>query len=154
MPNDYLKKLLARFETVSVMAVRLLLILSVAVAVAILYVMFFNGVWTQLSTIDSVSNLQRALQQVFAGVLLILLGLELIETLNAYSSNHGVRIEIILIVAMIALGRHIVQMDFEHLSGPVLIGVAGLMIALAASYFLIKSAHRDSARTTGAGDGH
>ena len=45
-------------------------------------------------------------------------------------------------VAMIALGRHIVQMDFEHLSGPVLLGVALLMVALATSYFVIRRAHR------------
>ena len=153
MADEHPTDLFKRFEAVSVMALKLLLILSVVLAIGILYVMFVNGVRAQLTAIDSVGNLQRALQQVFAGVLLVLLGLELIETLNAFAAEHRIRIEIILIVAMIALGRHIVQMDFEHLSGPLLLGIAGLMTALAASYFLIKAAHRQSERPAGEGPG-
>ena len=42
---------------------------------------------------------------------------------------------------MIALGRHVVQMDFEHLSAGLLLSVGGLMTALAVSYFVIKKAH-------------
>jgi hypothetical protein len=36
-------------------------------------------------------------------------------------------------------------MDFEHLSGPVLFGVAAVMIALAISYFAIRRSHSESA---------
>ena len=132
-----------KFEAASVVVLKLLLMLSVAVAIVMLYVLFFGGIREHLTSIESVVGLQTALQHVFAGVLLVLLGLELIETLNAYSADHHVRIEVVLIVAMIALGRHIVQMDFEHLSGPVLFGVAALMIALAVSYFAIRRSHRD-----------
>lgn len=142
MSSEYSRKLVARFEVLVVLALKVLLTLAVALAIVLLYVLFINGVREQTTAIDNVGRLQSALQQVFAGVLLVLLGLELIETLNVYAAEHHVRIEVILIVAMIALGRHIVQMDFEHLSGPVLLGVAGLMTGLAASYFLITSAHR------------
>ena len=44
----------------------------------------------------------------------------------------------ILVVAIIAVGRHIIQIDFEHTSGAVLAGTATLMLALAASYALIR----------------
>jgi uncharacterized membrane protein (DUF373 family) len=136
-----------KFEAASVIVLKVLLIMSVAIAIVMLYVLFFSGIRAHLMAIDSVSAVQTALQHVFAGVLLVLLGLELIETLNAYSADHHVRIEVVLIVAMIALGRHIVQMDFEHLSGPVLFGVAALMIALAVSYYAIKRAHHDERPT-------
>ena len=142
MSNGNSHKVVARFEAATVLALKILLTLAVALAVVLLYVLFINGVRSQLTAIDNVSGLQASLQQVFAGVLLVLLGLELIETLHVYAAEHHVRIEVILIVAMIALGRHIVQMDFEHLSGPVLLGVAGLMTGLAVSYFLITTAHR------------
>jgi uncharacterized membrane protein (DUF373 family) len=144
MRNGYTHEVLKRFEAAAVIMLKLLLVLAVALAIVVLYVLFVDGVRTNVTSIDRVSGLQSSLQQVFAGVLLVLLGLELLETLSAYSAEHRVRIEVVLIVAMIALGRHIVQMDFGHLSGPVLLGIAGLMTALAASYFLIKSAHRQS----------
>ena len=151
--NDkYLARAIRLFESGTVIVLKLLLVLAVAVAIGILFVLFFSGVRAHVTEISSVAALQSALQSVFAGVLLVLLGLELIETLNAYSAEHRVRIEVVLIVAMIALGRHIVQMDFEHLSGSLLFGVAGLMTALAGSYFLVRRAHPES-QASGERDG-
>ena len=141
MRDGFFPKALARFEAATVAALKLLLVLAVAVAVIVLYVLFVGGVRAHLTSIDNMASLQSALQRVFAGVLLVLLGLELIETLKAYSADHRVRIEVVLIVAMIALGRHVVQMDFEHLSAGLLLSVGGLMTALAVSYFVIKKAH-------------
>jgi uncharacterized membrane protein (DUF373 family) len=133
-----------RFESAAVMAIKLLLMVAVALGILILYTLFISGVRASLATIDSVHQLQTALQHVFAGVLLVLLGLELIETLNSYTAEHRIRIEVVLIVAMIALGRHIVQIDFEQMSAPGLLGMAALMMALAASYFLASRVHRES----------
>jgi uncharacterized membrane protein (DUF373 family) len=123
------------------MAVTFLLVLSVAIGIVVLYVLFINGVRSNLTNIDSVAGVQTALQQVFAGVLLILMGLELIETLKTYFAEHAVRIEVILIIALIAVGRHVVQVDVVHLSGATLAGMAALIIALSLSYFLVKKAH-------------
>ena len=139
--DTYLGGAIRRVESGTVIVLKLLLVLAVTVAIGVLFVLFFSGVRVHITEISSVAVLQSAMQRVFAGVLLVLLGLELIETLNAYSAEHRVRIEVVLIVAMIALGRHIVQMDFEHLGGPMLFGVAGLMIALALSYFLVRRVH-------------
>lgn len=136
------ERIAKRFEVMAVIAVGFLLILAIAIAIVILYVLFINGVRAHLTTLDSVGDVQEAVQRVFAGVLLVLLGLELIETLRFYFVEHRIRIEMILIVAMIAVGRHIVQIDLEHSDGLALLGIATLMIALAASYFLVKGTHR------------
>jgi uncharacterized membrane protein (DUF373 family) len=133
------------FERVVVIAVELLLVFAVAAAIVVLYVLFFSGVRTNLVTISSVSEMQVALQRAFAGVLLVMMGLELIETLKTYFAEHYVRIEVILIVAMIAVGRHIVQIDLEHMGGLGLVGIAALMLGLAVSYFLVKRTHGNSA---------
>ena len=72
---------------------------------------------------------------VFAGVLLLLSGLEPVgNTGKTYFSDYHVRTEVILIVAMIAVGRHIVQIDFEHMAPASLAGVAMLILALSISY--------------------
>ena len=44
----------------------------------------------------------------------------------------------ILIVAVIAVSRHIIQLDFEHADGFVLIGIGALVISLTAGYFLVR----------------
>jgi uncharacterized membrane protein (DUF373 family) len=130
---------LRTFETTVVILVGVLLSVAVAIAVAVLYVALFAALSAGLAaTLASTGGLQVALQNVFGGVLLVLLGMELIDTLKVYFAEHSIRTEVILIVAMIAVGRHIIQIDYEHTSGLELIGMATIMVALAVSYFLVK----------------
>jgi uncharacterized membrane protein (DUF373 family) len=131
-------KLVRGFEIFTVCAAGLLLMLAVAVATALMYSLFVSGIQNNMGSIGSVAEMQSAIQRVFAGVLLLLLGLELLETLKTYFSDYHVRTEVILIVAMIAVGRHIVQIDFEHMAPGALAGVAVLILALSISYFLVR----------------
>jgi uncharacterized membrane protein (DUF373 family) len=127
-----------------VVAVGLLLAISVALAIITLYVLLYNGLTTNLASLQSIETLQVALQNVFGGVLLVLLGLELIDTLKVYFADHHIRTEVVLVVAMIAVGRHIIQTDFHHTGGLELVGMAAVTIALAVSYFLMKKARLDA----------
>jgi uncharacterized membrane protein (DUF373 family) len=129
--------LLRGFESAVVVAVGLVLAVTVAIAVAELYLLIFDSVRTGLS-LESLNSLQEGLQNVFGAVLLVLLGLELIDTLRVYFVDHEVRTEVILVVAMIAVGRHIIQIDYHDTGGLELIGMAAVVIALAVSYYLVK----------------
>jgi hypothetical protein len=71
----------------------------------------------------------KSVQTAFSGVLLIILGLELMETLRVYFRSHRVRLETILAVAIIAVGRHVINLDVEHMSGGSLMGVAAVVLA-------------------------
>jgi uncharacterized membrane protein (DUF373 family) len=136
------------FERVVLSAVQLLLMVLILLAVLELGYLLWRGATTTLLAIDNVGDLQKALQRGFAGALLVLIGLELLETIRAYLHDHYVRLEVVLIVAVIAVGRHVIQLDFEHLSGVSLLGIAALMLALVVGYFLIRrpaTVRRDSA---------
>lgn len=126
------------FERGVLVVVQLLLMVLIVLAVGVLAWLLWKGVTANLLTIDSVEEFQKALQRGFAGVLLVLIGLELLETLRAYSHDHHIRLEVVLVVAVIALGRHIIQLDIEHLDGLSLIGIAALMLALMVGYFLAR----------------
>jgi uncharacterized membrane protein (DUF373 family) len=132
------EKLVRISEFSVVTAAGLLVIAAVMIATAVLYTLFINGIRTNLGSIQSIDHIQQAIQHVFAGVLLLMLGLELLETLKTYFQHYRIRTEVILVVAMIAVGRHIIQFDFEHTSGSVLAGMAALMLALAISYYLVR----------------
>jgi len=119
-------------------AAALLLIAAVIAATVVLYMLFIAGVRDHLTELNSLAEVQESVRRVFAGVLLLLLGLELLETLKLYFRHHTVKTETILIVAMIAVGRHIIQIDFEHTPGTVLAGTATLMLALSGSYVLVR----------------
>lgn len=130
-----------KFEFVVVTSLQVLIIVAVTVATALLFVLFVGGLRTQLTRIESVAGLQSVLQQTFSGVLIVLLGLELLETLKTYFSEHHIRIEVILVVAIIAIGRHIIQVDFEHTPGLQLLGLGALVLCLTLGYSLVKKAN-------------
>lgn len=130
----------SRFERFVLVAVQLLLMGLILVAVADLIWLMWHGLLNQLVAVTDVEHLQKALQRGFAGILLVLIGLELLETLRAYLHDRHVRLEIVLLVAVIALGRHIVMLDLEHLDGMLLLGIAALILALTGGYVLVRRA--------------
>jgi uncharacterized membrane protein (DUF373 family) len=112
--------------------------LGITTAVAILVLLVvreFGRSWTQ---IDSVAELQEAVQNLFAGVLLVVLGLELMDTLRNYFIEHRLRVEFLISVALIAVARHVIQLDYEHASPWLVIAIAALIFSLAASYVGVR----------------
>ena len=129
---------LRAFEMATIIALELLIVLTVATATVILATIYIAGMSKQVGHIVDLDTLQETLEQYFGGILVVLLGLELLETLKTYFSEHRVRIEVILVVAMIAVGRNVLRVDLAHTSAPILLGVAALVLALSAGYFLVK----------------
>jgi uncharacterized membrane protein (DUF373 family) len=128
-------------ERVVVTALRALILLFVTAATVILYVLFVIGLPAHLGQISSADHLLEIMQTVFGGVLAVVLGLELSETLKTYFAHHQVRLEVILVVATIAVSRHLIQVDFEHTSATVLLGLGFLILCLTLGYVLVKKAN-------------
>lgn len=119
----------------------MLVIVTVAIGKALRFVLFINGLRAQVPQIESLANSLHVVQRAFSGILIGLLGLELLETFSTRFSESHIRVEVILVVAMIAAGWNIIEIDFAHTPGPQLIGYGTLILSLAVSYFLVKKAH-------------
>jgi uncharacterized membrane protein (DUF373 family) len=74
------------------------------------------------------------LLDLFGKVLLVVIGLELVETLRTFAADGLVRIEVVLTVAMIALCRKIILLEPGHTPSLTLLGVAALIAALSFAY--------------------
>lgn len=143
-----MKRVATAFEACIVVTLQFSMMLVIALAVfelLRLLVLTLAYQWfglgsrlTQFGGIASVMDLQQVLQRAFGGVLLVLLGLELFDTLRTYFTEHRLRLEIILVVAIIAVGRHVILLDLEHINGFMLVGVASLVVALTGGYFLVR----------------
>jgi uncharacterized membrane protein (DUF373 family) len=126
------------FGHIVLSAVQIILMGLIALSLLDLVYLMIRGIGSEMLSIGSVGALQNAMQSGFSGILLVLIGLELLETVRAYVEDHRIRVEVVLIVAVIALGRHIVEFEPDTQSGPTLIGIAALMLALTGGYFLIR----------------
>ncbi len=79
------------------------------------------------------------LLDIFGFFMLILIGVELLETIRAYLDKHEVHVEIVLEVALIAVARKVVIIDVKEYAAGSLFAIAAIVIALAGAYFLQKS---------------
>ncbi len=83
-------------------------------------------------------NIQE-LFPIFGFFLMILIGIELVETIRIYHQQHTLRAEFVLVVALIAISRKVIVYDFkaDPIGG---LGIAAMVIALSVGYFLMKRA--------------
>jgi uncharacterized membrane protein (DUF373 family) len=135
-----MERFMRLFERGIIYAAQALLMLVIIAALLQLWYLFAVALRERLVDINTIPMLTEAVQRAFAGVLLIVLGLELLETLRVYFTHHRVRLEIILVVAIIAVGRHVINLDFERLSGAMVAGIAALVVALTGGYYLVRKA--------------
>jgi len=111
---------------------------GITAALFILVLLVLRELGRSWSKIDSIAELQDAVQALFAGVLLVVLGLELMDTLRNYFIEHRLRVEFLISVALIAVARHVIQLDYEHDSPWLVIAIAVLMFSLAVSYVAVR----------------
>lgn len=80
----------------------------------------------------------KEMLEVFGFFLMVLIGLELLETIKAYLENDKIHLEVVFLVAMVAVTRKIIIIDYEKHSPELLLGVAAVVVSLAAGFFLVK----------------
>ena len=140
-------RVIERFEALVITLLQLLLVLAVSVGTLQLFILFIRHLPSRWEGISNTEDLHTAMQGAFGGVLVVVLGLELIETLKVYFREHQVRVEVIMIVGLIAVGRHIIQVDYDHVETGQLLGLGGLLVSLALGYFLVGRPGRSGAET-------
>lgn len=78
--------------------------------------------------------------QVFGFFLMVLIGLELLETIKAYLEEDRVHAEVVFLVAIVAVSRKVIILDYKEIPTELLLGMSALIVALAIGYFLVRRA--------------
>jgi uncharacterized membrane protein (DUF373 family) len=78
------------------------------------------------------------LLEIFGFFLLILIGIELLETIRAYLVEHVVHVEVVLEVALIAIARKVIILEPKEMSSLTLFAIATLILALGAGFWLVR----------------
>ena len=82
------------------------------------------------------------LLDIFGFFLLILIGIELLETIKAYLDERVVHVEIVLEVALIAIARKVIVLDLKDYPSLTIVAIAALILTLGVAYFLQQRVHR------------
>ncbi|MEO1094134.1 MAG: phosphate-starvation-inducible PsiE family protein [Cyanobacteria bacterium J06638_28] len=119
-------------------------VLSVAMVVVILVTVIDLGLvlYRSLFISDDVGFFKTTLTEIFGLFLSVLIALEILENITAYIRRHVVQVELVIATALTAVGRKLIILDLEKVSGVSLIGLAIAIFSLSVSYLIVRTVHR------------
>ncbi|MBS3763767.1 MAG: phosphate-starvation-inducible PsiE family protein [Planctomycetes bacterium] len=131
-------KVLEVFERIITVVLLLVMMLAILLATVDVGIQVVEQLFEKpflLLEVDKVSN-------IFGFVFMVLIGLELLETVKTYLSSEQLHVEVVFLVAMIAIARKVILLDVKHLDAPILYGIAAIILALASGFFFLRLAYR------------
>jgi uncharacterized membrane protein (DUF373 family) len=85
----------------------------------------------------------QGLLEIFGYFLLVLIGVELIETLKAYLKKDVIHVRVVLEVALIAMARKVIIEEPNNVPSLTLFGIAALILALGIASYFERQTKRD-----------
>ena len=131
-----MEKLLKKFERyliIGLLAMMALVVFLSTVELAVIIVQRMLSGKPQMFLLD-ISDLL----EIFGFFMMILIGLELIETIKIYLVDESIHVEIICLVAIVAVTRKVIILDLYKLPPVALLGIAAIILALCIGYFYLK----------------
>jgi uncharacterized membrane protein (DUF373 family) len=101
------------------------------------------GYYLYLNVVDAPPYFLLSVKEIldlFGIFLLVLIGIELFETLEIYIKENVIHIEVVLTVALIALARKVIILDVNKFESGTLFAIASLILALSIGYYLVRRA--------------
>jgi uncharacterized membrane protein (DUF373 family) len=131
-----MEKMFKVFEKVIVVVLIGLMMLAVLVSTVELAVILFQQLIKPPVFLLSI----KEMLEVFGFFLMVLIGLELLETIKAYLQEDRLHAEVVLLVALVAVSRKVIILDYKELAPGMLYGMSALIVALGIGYFLVRRA--------------
>lgn len=122
------------FETAVITLLILLMMLVVGLSVLELAFML----WRQVTQPPYLFLNLPDLLEVLGFFMMVLIGLELLETIKNYLTQHALHVEVVILVAIIAVARKVIILDMKEIGAETILGIGFLLISLSSSYYLIK----------------
>jgi uncharacterized membrane protein (DUF373 family) len=123
------------FERIIIGALLILMMIVVAIGTFDLGVSLFASL--ELGAAPSNVVTFDSLREAFGAFLLVIIGLELLETTKMYLRENVVHVEVVFTVAMIGTARHIIDLDPAHAPAWAGASVGVLILSLALAYALV-----------------
>jgi len=131
-----MEKILKFFEKLIVMTLLVLMMLAVLVSAVELAVILFQEL---VKPPFFLLNIKEMLE-VFGFFMMVLIGLELLESLKSYLEEDRIHAEVVFLVAIVAISRKVIILDYKEITPEMLYGMSALIVALGLGFFLVRRA--------------
>lgn len=130
--------ILKKFEVTVFYILSAIIVLYIAVEIVELIYQFGKALFTRNDSSTRLLITKEDTALVLPVFFNILIAIELIDTFNVYIREHSIKVQSILLIGLIAIGRKLLVLDIGHSEGIQNIGLASIIIALALGYYLVK----------------
>ncbi len=113
------------FERTIIFALILMMMIVVLLSTIELGYMLIEDIFSQPLFLLEIDELL----DIFSFFLLILIGVELLETIRAYLIENIIHVEVVIEVALIAISRKVIILDLKETSSETLLGIAAIIVA-------------------------
>lgn len=135
--------IVTKIQSFTVAAMIVFLMIVVVLSTLHLGVLICQEIWQQPRFLIPV----QGLLDIFGYFLLVLIGVELLETLKAYVKKDTVHVRVVIEVALIAMARKVITEE-PHLVPPTtLFGIAALILALSIAFYFERQASANGSQS-------
>ena len=131
-----MEKILKVFEKVIIVTLLVLMMIAVFFATIELAIIIFEQIVNPPFLLLDIAEML----EIFGFFMMVLIGHELLESIKAYLVEDKIHAEVIFLVAIVAVSRKIIILDYKTISPEMLYGMAAIIIALGVGYFLVRKA--------------
>lgn len=135
-----MQKVLESFERVIVLTLMGFMMIAVLLSTIEVGVIL----WKQMMEPPFMLLNVKEMMEVFGFILMVIIGLELLETIKAYLKNHEVHVEVVLLVAIVAVARKIIILDYKEIAPDMMLAVAALVISISAGFYIVRRSLNES----------
>ncbi len=128
--------LLTKIQKLTVIALTAMLAIVVVLSTVHLGALIATEIWKPPRFLIPVSGLL----DIFGYFLLVLIGVELLETLKAYLKKDVIHVRVVLEVALIAMARKVIIEEPNTAPALTLFGIAALILALGIAFYFERHA--------------
>ena len=133
---DYLKK----FEKIIITSLIVMMVLVLFLSTVDLGLVIIKDIISPPILLLDINELL----DIFGLFMLVLIGIELLESVKTYISKKEFHVEVVLTVALIAIARKVIILDIKTASSLTLLGIAAIVIALSVGYYFLKQSHQSN----------
>jgi uncharacterized membrane protein (DUF373 family) len=131
-----LLEFVGKFEKCFYGALIVLLMIVLVLALGNLAITLFDKVTNYPIGILDINELT----DVLGTFLLVLIGIELLDTIMEYFRENAIHVEIVVLLSIIAIARKVILLNPAQTDGFELIGIGVVIIGLSGAYYMIKKA--------------
>ena len=142
MPKKELivKAILKKFEQLIVLTLMVFMMIAVLLSTIEVGIIL----WEQMILPPVMLLDVKEMMVVFGLILMVIIGLELLETIKAYLDKQVIHAEVVLLVALVAVARKVIILDYKEITPEMLVAIAALVIALSGGFWVVRKALNDN----------